>query len=80
MGILKCACEPDAKSGTFYGPFGKGLVGGKHDQASYKGPAVEMPQETLADHEARAMLWRVSEEVTGQTFDVSIPATPPTPA
>jgi hypothetical protein len=48
MGLLKCLCDPHAVSGQFYGPVGKGLVGGKHDTAAYSGPAMLMPTETLA--------------------------------
>ncbi len=25
MGIARCCCDPEAKSGEFYGPLGKGL-------------------------------------------------------
>jgi len=71
MGILMCSADPSAESGNFYGPYGKGLVGGKHDQAAYTGPATRMKFETLAHAEAREMLWRVSEEVTGASFTVS---------
>ena len=51
--------------------FGKGLVGGKHDTAAYKGPAALMPTETLADDAARALLWTASEEALCEPFDVA---------
>lgn len=67
MGLAMCCCDPNAKSGEFYGPAGKGLQQA-HDSASYKGKAVLLPEVELADAEAREMLWRVSNETTGAGF------------
>ena len=49
------------------GPAGKGLQT-SHDQASYRGKAVLLPEVEIADAEAREMLWRVSNETTGANF------------
>lgn len=68
--VLLCSCDAAGQSGEFYGPLGKGLVGGKHDQAAYKGKAVLMPHETLADEESRAMLWEESEASVGEKFAI----------
>merc|ERR1719440_2769132 len=71
MGILMCSCDAQCESGQFYGPLGKGYSGianGYHDQASYKGKAVLLPEECLADKESRAMLWETSEASTGVKF------------
>jgi hypothetical protein len=64
MGLARCCCDPDAKSGEFYGPVGKGLQEA-HDQASYKGKAELMPEVQIADKAARDMLWKVSNATTG---------------
>ena len=69
MGLLMCACEPSVASGDFYGPYGKGLSG-VHDTHAYKGKAVLMPEEPLADEAARKMLWEESETSTGVTFAI----------
>ena len=69
MGLLLCTTDPAAEGGQFYGPYGKGLSG-VHDTAAYKGKAVLMPEEPLADEAARKMLWEVSEQTTGVTFSI----------
>jgi len=69
MGIARCCCDPEAKSGEFYGPLGKGLQQ-EHDTAAYKGKAVVMPQVELADAVTREMLWKASNATTGAAFEV----------
>lgn len=56
MGILRGCCDPEAKSGDFFGP--KGMTG----------LAVLEPDEKLADADSREMLWQKSVEVTGASF------------
>jgi len=71
MGITLCCCKPDVKSREFYGPKGKKESDtSAHDASEYKGPAVLKQEEKLADKEAQAALWAVSEKVTGITFTV----------
>jgi len=60
MGLIKCCCAPDLKSGDFYGP--KSIKGG---------PAELMPpgpDEAFADVPSRDMLWQTSLEITGAEF------------
>jgi len=61
IGITLCCCQPDAKSGSFYGP--NGLKG----MAKLLPPG---PEEKLADQASRDMLWSESEAVTGVQFTV----------
>lgn len=59
MGLIRCCCDTEAKTGDFYGP------------RKLTGPAVLMPaapEEAFADESSRKMLWEVSAEVTGATF------------
>jgi len=71
MGILMCSCEPEVVQGGFYGPLGRGLVGGAvHDQKAYKGKAELLPEETQAHAAARKMLWEESEKTCGITFTI----------
>ena len=61
VGLIKCMMDPEAKSGTLYGPKDSGM----------KGPAVPNPPKPFEnDPEAIAMLWRTSEAATGVQFDV----------
>jgi len=55
-GLLRCCCDPEAKSGEFYGP--PGLTG----------PAVLNADEPLADAESRDLLWEQSLKTTGASF------------
>lgn len=70
IGILYCACDPDAKSGEFYGPLGKGGGTGKHDQKEYGGKVGVLKKEPFADQEAQDMCWTESEKTTGVTFEI----------
>lgn len=70
MGILRCCCDPDVVPGGFYGPKGAREGEAVHDTKEYKGPAVLKKEEPLADAEARAMLWEVSERVTECKFNI----------
>ncbi|CAE7742489.1 unnamed protein product [Symbiodinium pilosum] len=65
VGILRNACDPEAKSGEFYGPLGKGGATGSHDSGEYKGPVGVLKKEPLADAEAQDMLWAASEAPCG---------------
>lgn len=56
MGILRCCCDAESKSGDFFGP--KGMTG----------LAVLEPDEKLANQVSRDMLWQKSTEVTGASF------------
>ena len=69
MGLLLCSVDPTAQSGEFYGPYGRGLSG-VHDTRAYKGKAVLMPEDVLADEAARRMLWEESEASTGVAFAI----------
>ncbi|CAJ1364205.1 unnamed protein product [Effrenium voratum] len=69
-GILRQALAPEAKSREFFGPLGKGGNTGKYDKAESKGPVGVLAEQPLAHEKAREMLWRISEEVTGQPFVV----------
>ena len=61
MGLIKCMIDPEAVSGTLYGPKNSGLTG----------PAVANPTfDYETDPKAIEMLWRTSEEATGVKFDV----------
>jgi len=71
VGILRNACDPEAKSGEFYGPLGKGGATGTHDTTEYNGPVGLLKKEPLADEVAQNMLWVASEATTGIKFDVS---------
>ncbi|CAE8667299.1 unnamed protein product [Polarella glacialis] len=60
-GLIRCCCDPEAKSGDFFGP--SGLTG--------TGPCVLLPsepEESFADEASRKMLWEVSCEVTKANF------------
>ncbi|CAE7203872.1 unnamed protein product [Symbiodinium sp. CCMP2592] len=69
VGILRNACDPEAKSGEFYGPLGKGGATGTHDTSEYNGPVGLLKKEPLADEVAQSMLWAASEATTGIKFD-----------
>ena len=61
MGLIKCMVDPEAVSGTLYGPKNSGMTG----------PAVANPTKDYeTDPKAIEMLWRTSEEATGVKFDV----------
>ncbi|OLQ05612.1 putative oxidoreductase [Symbiodinium microadriaticum] len=61
MGLIKCMMDPEAVSGTLYGPKNSGLTG----------PAVDNPTfDYETDPKAIEMLWRTSEEATGVKFGV----------
>jgi len=49
LGIIRCACAPDVKSGEFYGPKKEG----------YKGPADLLPADDYSE-EQKTMLWERS--------------------
>jgi NAD(P)-dependent dehydrogenase (short-subunit alcohol dehydrogenase family) len=73
VGILRQTCDPDAKSGEFFGPVGKGgdvQNDGErvHDPAEYKGEVGTLKREPLADQKAQDTLWSVSEKVIGEKF------------
>mmetsp|Transcript_23046 Transcript_23046/g.43319 ORF Transcript_23046/g.43319 Transcript_23046/m.43319 type:complete len:362 (+) Transcript_23046:49-1134(+) len=68
VGILRCAMHPDAQSGEFYGPLGRGGGTGAHDPYEYYGPVGVLKEEPFADTDAQEMLWRTSEKATGVTF------------
>lgn len=70
QGIMKCTFDPNVKSGEFYGPKGKTENQESHDTSEYKGPAELKADEKLADAEARAALWDISEKVTGFKFTI----------
>lgn len=59
MGILRCAADPQAESGQFYGP------------AGLTGQAVLVPPEDICtDQASKDMLWKASEAAIGQSFDI----------
>ena len=61
LGILRCCCDPAAKSGDFFSPPGGSLA---------TGPALLMPREDdLITKEMRQQVWRASEEAIGGPFD-----------
>lgn len=62
MGVLRCCCEPNSKTGDFYGP--KGMTG----SADLLDAA---PEEKRADPASRDLLWEVSMEITGGRFPFS---------
>ena len=70
VGILRQACDPEAKSGEFYGPLGQGGATGKFDMSEFKGPVGILKTEPLADAEAQEILWSTSEKVTDIRFNV----------
>ena len=70
VGILRCACSPEAQSGEFFGPLGQGGDTGSYDMSEQKGPVGLLAEQPLAHSEARAMLWKISAEVTGEAFRV----------
>lgn len=66
MGILKCTCDPQVKSGCFYGPVGKNKADVEYlDKKEYKGPADLMPKDPYDNEEARRLLWVISCKSTG---------------
>jgi NAD(P)-dependent dehydrogenase (short-subunit alcohol dehydrogenase family) len=57
---LRAATDPDVLGGEYYGPDGRGELGGH---------PVKVPASTRAqDAERAARLWRVSEQLTGVSF------------
>jgi len=64
MGIMRCCCDPDAKSGDFYGPVGMTGFAGK---AELLPPG---PEEKLAPEASRTLLWEESEKTTGTKFTI----------
>mmetsp|Transcript_28953 Transcript_28953/g.67094 ORF Transcript_28953/g.67094 Transcript_28953/m.67094 type:complete len:356 (-) Transcript_28953:332-1399(-) len=70
VGILRCACDPQAKSGEFFGPLGCGGGTGQHDTSEYSGPVGVLQTEPFADLNSQAMLWTMSEKAIGGKFDV----------
>lgn len=63
LGILSCACLPEAKSGEFYGP-GSGMM-------AAKGEAKPFALEARYDNEStRALLWDKSCAAIGGDFDL----------
>ena len=61
LGILKAMLDPDAKSGTFYGP-GSG-------QFAFKGNVINFPlTEYETNQAAKAMLWEKSCQAIGEDF------------
>eukprot|EP00416_Gambierdiscus_australes_P022080 CAMPEP_0171064758 /NCGR_PEP_ID=MMETSP0766_2-20121228/6478_1 /TAXON_ID=439317 /ORGANISM="Gambierdiscus australes, Strain CAWD 149" /LENGTH=341 /DNA_ID=CAMNT_0011520823 /DNA_START=51 /DNA_END=1076 /DNA_ORIENTATION=+ len=63
IGLTLCCCQPEVKSGEFYGPKGRGL----------SGMAVLLPagpEEKLANEASRNMLWEESQLSTGATFTI----------
>lgn len=69
LGILRCTCDPSAKSREFYGPRGKKEASEAHDP-EYKGMAELKAEEKLADKASQDALWAVSEKVTGIKFTI----------
>lgn len=84
VGILRQSCDPEAKSGEFFGPLGAGGATGKHDQTEYSGPVGLLKrEEVIADQAAQDLLWEVSEKAIGEKFvlyPVSYPVSAPTAA
>lgn len=69
IGILYCTCDPNAKSGEFFGPLGQGGATEEHDPGEYSGPVGVLEKETvIADQAAQDILWTTSEKVTGIRF------------
>ncbi|CAE8667298.1 unnamed protein product [Polarella glacialis] len=63
-GLIRCCCDPEAKSGDFFGPTG----------AMQSGPCALLNRggdESLADEASRKMLWEVSCEVTKANFPLA---------
>jgi NAD(P)-dependent dehydrogenase (short-subunit alcohol dehydrogenase family) len=59
---LRAATDPGAYGGQYYGP---------SERAGTSGPPVAIPWVRRAfDEAAQARLWRVSEELTGVTYDI----------
>jgi len=63
IGITLCCCQPDVKTGEFYGPKGQGMSG-----MAVLLPAA--PEEKLADEASRDLLWEESQLSTGATFTI----------
>lgn len=62
MGLLTGMMAGNAKSGTLYGPVGKGGMAG---------PAVAIPPKPEENEpEGMKMMWKTSEETTGVTFTI----------
>mmetsp|Transcript_10618 Transcript_10618/g.20563 ORF Transcript_10618/g.20563 Transcript_10618/m.20563 type:complete len:358 (+) Transcript_10618:68-1141(+) len=57
LGIIRCACAADVKSGEFYGPTKEG----------YKGPADLLPPDDYSE-EQKTLLWERSSEACGVKF------------
>mmetsp|Transcript_102220 Transcript_102220/g.187305 ORF Transcript_102220/g.187305 Transcript_102220/m.187305 type:complete len:353 (+) Transcript_102220:35-1093(+) len=71
IGILYCTCDPDAKSGEFFGPLGKGGATLEHDTTEYSGPVGLLKrEETLGDQAAQDTCWTMSEKATGIKFNI----------
>lgn len=70
-GILLCCCDPEVVAGGFYGPRGNNEQSRNPRQShtENKGTAALKSEEPLAHRAARALLWRVSCEETGATWD-----------
>lgn len=64
---LYAATDPDAQSGQFIGPDGRGEMRGH--------PTVVHPVESAKDTATAARLWQLSEELTGVRFDLTAEAT-----
>ena len=60
--ILYAATAPDAASGGYYGPVGRG------ERTGAVGPSRVMPQ--ARDEDVARRLWEISEQLTGVDFDV----------
>lgn len=59
---LRAATDPTVVTGTYYGPGGR--MGSRGPPVVVKVPPIAM------DHDARARLWEVAEELTGVRFDL----------
>ena len=63
--MLYAATAPDAEGGGYYGP------GGLMNMRGY--PEPQQSSERSYDREAARRLWRVSEDLTGVTYDLPAP-------
>jgi len=62
MGLVKCMCANDVSNGDFYGPNGLNKMAGR---------AVLIPHKKKEDDKSeKELLWRVSEEVLGEKFEL----------
>mmetsp|Transcript_7638 Transcript_7638/g.10481 ORF Transcript_7638/g.10481 Transcript_7638/m.10481 type:complete len:325 (+) Transcript_7638:74-1048(+) len=65
MGIIRAAVDAEAQSGDFFGP---GKSGGEGWKKGY--PNKIEPEEVLLHSDSKKMLWKVSNETLGESWDV----------